>query len=226
MMQNNGNGKVSVKLLDQKAIKAALNEDWNSAIQANSALLELEPKNMKAKLRLGRAFLQSKKFKDAEKLFKEVLKTDPINVVAKKNLDLAKAHKTEKANGPLDFKKLIKEPGMAEEVMFTLAGKLTADSFSKGEVLDFRLARNSVAVVRGGKTIGKIENSVVQRLKTAKKKKANVTVEFLKGREKTAVVIFRSDLPVLKAEKQDVKPYLKKGSIEEPDLELPEDDEE
>lgn len=226
MMKNNANGKPSAKILDLKAIKAALTENWAAAIDANSSLLELEPKNLKAKIRLGRALLQSKEFKEAEKLFKEVLKTDPINTVAKRNLDLAKAHKTEKQNGIANFKKLIKEPGMAEEAAFQLTGKLTAANFTKGEELTYRLARGSVVVLKNAKPIGKIDGSLVQRLKNGKKKKAEITVEFLKGRDKNALVIFRSDIPVLKAEKQDVKPYLKKGSIEEPELELPDEEEE
>ena len=226
MMKNNANGKPSAKILDLKAIKAALQENWPAAIEANSSLLELEPKNLKAKMRLGRAYLQSRKFKDAEKLFKEVLKTDPINAVAKRNLELARARKTEKNGVTVDFKKLIKEPGMAEDVGFQLSGKLTADNFTKGEELSFRVTRSGVVIMRNSKAIGKIETGLAQRLKNAKKKKANVTVEFLKGRERNVVAIFRSDIPVLKAEKQDVKPYLKKGSIEEPELELPDEEEE
>jgi len=224
MMQNNGNGKVSAKNLDQKAIKAALNENWGVAIQTNLELLEIEPTNRKAKMRLGRAYLQTKNFKEAEKLFKEVLKEDPINAVAQKNLDLAKSKKSEKGNGPLNFKKLIKTPGTAEEITFALAGKNPANSLAKGEELTYKVTRNSVVILRGSKVVGKVDGSLAQRLKNAKKKKVEVTVEVLKVRDGNATVIFRADQPVLKSERQDVKPYMKKGSIEEPELELPEED--
>lgn len=217
----NGNGKkTNTVALDKKAVKAALNERWEDAIQINTEILELDPKNLKAKTRLGMAYLQTKEFSDAEKMFSEVLKADPINSVAKRNMELAKSKKTKK-QGSTSSKKLINQPGMSEVASFELDGKLTADSFEKGEELGYRVNKTSVSIIRNSKTIGNIPGKLAQRLAKGSKVGANISVEFKKGKGKTVQVIFRADKPILKSEKQDVKPYLKKGSINEPELEIP-----
>ena len=80
----------SLSALEKKAIKLALCENWAEAIATNKELLDLDPTNLQAKIRLGRAYLLSKDFRNASKMFKAVLEQDPINQIAKKNYELAK----------------------------------------------------------------------------------------------------------------------------------------
>lgn len=217
------NGKTNIQALEQKAIKAALNEDWKVAIEANTELLEKDPVNLKAKMRLGRALLQSKEFKQAESIFKEILKKDPINKIAKKNYELAKSKKLEKIKAT-STKKFLNEPGTYEEAMLEVEGKLTADSFEKGDEFELRVNKKSVTLTMNGKKVGQVVTDIVQRLNAAKKKKADISCEFKKGNDKVITVIFRSDIPVLKASKQEVKPYIKNNNLVEDDSEIETED--
>ena len=44
----------------------------------------------------------------------------------------------------------------------------------------------------------------------------------MSGRGKIIKLIIKSTIPIFRSERQDVKPYIKKGSIDEPELEMPE----
>jgi len=43
-------------------------------------------------------------------------------------------------------------------------------------------------------------------------------VSYIKGKDKTIVVLIKTSVPVFKSDKQDVRPYIKKGSLDEPDI--------
>lgn len=82
--------QINLPVLEKQAIKAALSENWKLAIELNKKILESTPNNLNSKIRLGRAYLANKDFTKATKMFKEVLKADPINPIALKNIELAK----------------------------------------------------------------------------------------------------------------------------------------
>lgn len=217
----NGNSQ-NVAVLEKKAIAAALKQNWKAAIKTNLQLLEVEKKNKKAKMRLGRAYLQTRDFGKSEKLFKQVLREDPVNSIAKKNLELAKAKKADKNHLESDPKNLIKEPGKTTtEIMELSSKKLTASSFEPREELGLKVNKASVNVLRGGKVIGKvIAPDLVRRLNSAKSKKASLKAEFHSGRYNVIRVLFKSDIAVFRSEKQELKPYMKKGTIDEPAVEI------
>jgi predicted Zn-dependent protease len=76
--------------LQDKAIKFALNKEWEEAAEVNKRILKASPTDNKARLRLAKALIHLEDFTHAEKLLKEVLKEDPINRIAKKNLAIIK----------------------------------------------------------------------------------------------------------------------------------------
>lgn len=209
------NGKTNIKLLEKKAIKAALKNNWKQAVTVNEQILSINKDDIKAKTRLGRAFLNLKKYKDAEKMFKQVLKADPINKIAKKNLEQAESKKVEKSG--VGDKKLVKEPGTSSEQMFEIkAPRLKAESFKKGEEFGYRTNVKSVSIVRNGKVIGNINNGkFANTLSKTGKKGIGITVEFKKGKGNVATVIFKAERQAFKVDKQDIKPYIKKGLIDE-----------
>ena len=47
-----------IELLEQQAIDAAINIQWKQAIELNSEIVKLDPKNESAYLRLGFVYLQ------------------------------------------------------------------------------------------------------------------------------------------------------------------------
>lgn len=219
--------QINIALLAKKAIDAALKGEWQAAIEFNKEILEKNPENIDAKLRLGRAYIQKKDFKNAEKLFHDVLKLDPINQIALKNLKIAKSKKSDFSNSPnVDAKTLIKEPGTTVEANLLISHKnMDCEDFITGEILKLKIRKQAVDVIKtkakGEVTVGEItDKDLVKRLKLAQAKKAHITVSCIKGNGKKIFVLIKSDIPVFKAERQDVKPYLKKGSIEEPELEI------
>lgn len=68
------------------AIKAALECNWKRAIEVNQAILKEQPKDIDALNRLGFAYLKLGEAKRAKKIFEKVLKIDPFNPIALKNL--------------------------------------------------------------------------------------------------------------------------------------------
>lgn len=205
--------------LEKRAIKFALDEDWENAIDLNSQLLEINPNDTKAKVRLGRAYLQTKKFKDAQKLFKEVLDKDPINPIAIKNYELAKknvSQNTQKTNG----KSLIKEPGTTKDVQIEITAKgVNANTFSYGENLAVGTTKTKAFIKHKNKKIGEItDTNVIKSIMQANKNGSALSAAFVKGNDKFIVVLIESSEPVFKGEQQDVKPYMKKGSLDEPEL--------
>ncbi|MBI2414449.1 tetratricopeptide repeat protein [candidate division WWE3 bacterium] len=208
--------KPNIKALEQKAINFALLGKWKDAIKINKEIIDFEPENVRALTRMGLANLQLKDFKEAEKLFKKALKLDPINSIVKKNLELAKTHKVEKLVGAETSKKLVKEPGTSTEEKISITGsRVFAESFVKGDGLLYKLNKTSANIYKDDKLIGIIESPLVLKLHQAKELKIKVTVEFSHGKEKEAVLLFRAEKAIFKASKQDVKPYMKKDSLDE-----------
>lgn len=211
----------NVSTLEKKAIKLALKENWEDATSINQEILEIDPENLKAKIRLGRAYLQLKDFNKAEKLFKEVLVKDPINLIAKKNFELAKKKKTKNTMN-VSGKALVKEPGTTCETVATLtANRIDADDFAYGAEFKLKILKTKISLLNSGKVVGVlVEEPIIKTIQKANKNDSGIQAMFIGGNGKDIKVLVRCKKPVFKGDKQDVKPYLKKGSIEEPEIEI------
>jgi len=221
---------LSLAILSKKAIDAALKAEWAEAIDLNSQILEKNPGNLDAKIRLGRALIQTRRFDKAKKIFKEVLKADPINSVALKNFDLAKKCKAEtKGQVQIDTKSLLKEPGTTSEAIFEVTAKgITSKDFVSGENLFLRIKKKSIEVqkLKDGRktTVGSIvDQDIVRKMNLSVERNGRICAGFLKGTEKHVIILIKSSIPVFRAEKQDIRPYLKKGSLDEPEIEVEEE---
>lgn len=215
--------RANIPLLEKKAIKLALKEKWEDVVKINNQILEEDPKNIKAKIILGRAYLQTRRFKEAQNLFKEVLKQDPINKVALKNFDLAKKRKAR--NSPFvknNGTSLIKEPGTTVEVKTKIiASGVSANIFSYGQEFRVKILNTKAKVIYNGKALCEIDDkSVVKSLNIAKRKGTEILCVFIKGELKNVSMLLISSTPVFKGDKQEIKPYMKKGSIDEPKIEI------
>lgn len=223
----------SASALTKKAIDASLKGSWKEAIEYNSSILEKSPKDLDAKIRLGRAYLQFKEFSKAKRIFKEVLETDPINPVALKNYKQASEHKLENnSNATIDPKSLLKEPGTTAEISVQIQAKgITSNNFSPAEALVLKILKNKADIYkRDAKLqemlVGTISTDIVRRLNSAKNKGGTVTANFISGNDNVINIILHASLPVFRGERQEVKPYIKPGSIDEPELEIANDYEE
>ncbi len=211
--------QINLSVVEKQAIKAALNENWKLSIELNKKILENTPNDLNAKIRLGRAYLSNKDFTKALKIFKEVLKADPINSIALKNIELAKKKKTKHtSNNQL----IIKEPGTSKEVDLEIDLKgITASSFDFGDKLELKALKTKVNIIHKDKVIGAIKDEkLVSRLNLAQDRGISFHASFLKGMNKNIKILICTSEPMFRGEKQDIKPYMKKGSLEEPELEI------
>lgn len=103
---------------DQLAIAAALNSDWKKATEINQQILKENPKNIDALNRLGFAFLNLGSTTKAKKNFDKVLKLDPFNPIALKNINKIKeiSQKPQINYGGISPKVFLEEPGVTKIV--------------------------------------------------------------------------------------------------------------
>lgn len=223
--------QVSLAVLNKKAIDAALKANWPTAVTLNAQILEFYPDNTDAKIRLGRALIQTKKFDKAKKIFKEVLKIDPINPVALKNLEIAKKGRLEsKEPARIDRKSLLIEPGTTKEVTVPIITKgITSREFYSGETVLIKVKKRSIDIYKIKKDssilAGTITNQeIVQKLNSVVENSGKVQGSFIKGKDKDITILIKTSKPVFKSEKQDIRPYIKKG-IDDQDMEIEEEEE-
>jgi len=74
-------------LLEKQAIKAAINQNWNVAVDINQEILAEDPENIACLNRLGLAFLKLGQICHARRTYQKVLKLDGQNNIAAKTLE-------------------------------------------------------------------------------------------------------------------------------------------
>lgn len=84
--------------LYQQAIDAALDSKWEEARRINKKIIKLDPENIDALNRLAKANLELGKSNLAKKYYSEVIKIDPYNPIALKNLKIMKSFKSNGQN--------------------------------------------------------------------------------------------------------------------------------
>lgn len=77
--------------LETQATQSALEANWEQAITVNKQIVKEDPKNLGALNRLGRAYSEIGNLDKAKASYREVLKHDPYNSIALKNLERLKA---------------------------------------------------------------------------------------------------------------------------------------
>lgn len=104
--------------LENQAIQSALNNNWEKAIDLNLEILQLSPKNTSSLNRLGIAYLKTSQASLAQKTLRQVLKINPNNPIATKNLSNLK-HQSKNKNSKTTQKtksqtiSFIEEPGIS-----------------------------------------------------------------------------------------------------------------
>lgn len=80
--------------MNQQAIEAALDYKWEEALKINKRIIRLDPQNVDALNRQAKAYMELGKSNLAKKYYSEVLKVDPYNPIALKNLKIMKSFKS------------------------------------------------------------------------------------------------------------------------------------
>ena len=77
----------NIELLEQQAVDAAIDANWDQAVELNKTILKLNPEDIDACLRIGFAYLQSNQLKDAQRYYKKALRIQPKNIIALEHLE-------------------------------------------------------------------------------------------------------------------------------------------
>lgn len=108
--------------LQNLAIDAALNSRWQDALKLNKKILKVEPQNVYALNRQARCYMELGKNNLSKKYYLQVLKFDPYNPIALKNLKIVKAfksvgnHHTPDGQGRVAPELFLQEPGKTKVV--------------------------------------------------------------------------------------------------------------
>jgi len=73
-------------LLQNQAVKEALEQNWEKAVELNKEILAIQPEDIPTLNRLGFALTRLGEVEEAKKTFETVLKYDRYNPIAKKNI--------------------------------------------------------------------------------------------------------------------------------------------
>lgn len=154
--------------LAQKAINAALNCQWDQAVETNSLILHLEPDNVDALNRIAKAYYELGDIKKAQKASNKVLKIDPFNGIAIKCIKKWQGIRTPQ-NGttshtsPLAF---LEEPGKTKMVKLIHVGDTKViTNLDCGDEVALTPHSHSVSVTTlDGKYIGKLPDDLAVRL--------------------------------------------------------------
>lgn len=108
-------------LLQNQAVKAALDQDWNKAVEINQEILSVSPDDIPTLNRLGFALTRIGEIEIAKETYTKVLNLDKLNPIAKKNLQrlagIKKSSKMAKTSAkPLVRTSFIEEPGKTKTI--------------------------------------------------------------------------------------------------------------
>lgn len=201
---------MDIAITEQKAIKAALNSNWQEAIKLNKALLKEGVQNVGVYNRLGKAYSETDNWENAVKSFEKALKIDPVNSVAQKGIVNSKMNRRAGVSSAISAKDaLIRDFSTTQLIEIS----------SKGLNIDKKyelLAKNDFFILNDVST-----NKQLKRISKSKLNlKSGVSPEKLEAKvinivDETATLKITSTVAVFKAEKQMIDPTLE---LEEKDV--------
>lgn len=156
----------TITTLTQKAIKAAKEQNWQEAIENNSAILELNPTDVDALNRNGLAYIQKKDIKKAKKTFQSVLEIDKANSLAKKHLQRIKDNQVQSIP-TFSRQMFIEEPGKTKTVELTRLGeKEVLTDASVGQNCELLPKKRFISVTVNGNYLGALPEDISFRIST------------------------------------------------------------
>lgn len=154
----------------EQAIQLALESRWKEAVAVNRSLISMFPSDVDAYNRLGKALMEMGDYEDARMAYEKALELEPLNSIARKNLERLEVRTKAAAaqgDGPrkIDPALFIAETGKTgiahlRAVAAQALGRLTA-----GDTLELKPQDNTVAVVApDGDYVGQLEPKLGLRL--------------------------------------------------------------
>lgn len=156
------------------AIKYALENNWDKAIEINLQIISENPNDIDTLNRLGYAYMQASKIDDAKRTYNQVLEKDPTNPIALKNLKKTDSYASNngKSSAPnrttgININELyIEEAGKTKTVeLKNIADKKTISTLQIGEDVQLVPKRLKIFIHNQDKQyIGMLPDSVGMRL--------------------------------------------------------------
>ncbi len=233
---------MEIHQLEVGAINSALKNDWEKAVEFNLKIVELDPENIDALLRLGFAYMQLGKYKEAKKYYRKVLKIQPNHPIAKEKVSqltvlIEKKTKIKKHSTlQLDPNLFADVPGKTRSIaLVNLGQKQILAKLNIGQKIELKIRKRRVeARTEEGEYIGALPDDLSKRLilfmnagskyvayvKEVSLKEVIIFIkEIAKGRKVSKFISFPEDL------RKNIE-YLEKlleGQVSEEDLENQED---
>lgn len=85
-MANTRQKPLTKKELNENALIASIECRWEDVLEINNQILERFPREAEALNRKGRAYIELRRLAEARDAYSEALKTDPANMIARRNL--------------------------------------------------------------------------------------------------------------------------------------------
>lgn len=161
--------------LARHAIVSALKRDWDSAVEANLALIAKNPADSASLVRLAHAYFELGNLTDAKKYALLAKNYDPSNPLAEKCIARCKAGKITQKNGTNGLNSLsvfFEEPGRTKTVSLKHVGDPhILLSLSPGDMLLLKLKKRQVTVESvNGTYVGKLpDDTALWVIKNAQK---------------------------------------------------------
>ena len=155
--------------LAQQAVSAALEGNWEKAIQINTKILDINPQDTDALNRLARAYSECGNLVKARKCVKMVLKIDPVNSIALRAWEkwrcLTKGDTLPLA--PTNAESFIEEPGKTKIAdLINLGDPKILAKLDAGDEVKFNPHGHRVSVISyEGKYIGRLPDDLGAKLK-------------------------------------------------------------
>jgi hypothetical protein len=161
--------------LKNQAIQTALQGNWQEAIAMNKSLIAEDPSDIDALNRLALAYTIIGNLKDAKSAYQKVVKIDPLNPIALRNLKKIKEKKIT-ANGTIlktasINNQFLEEPGKTKVVeLVNIAQPKIVEQLRTGQSLELSIKRLKIFAQDELQYIGVLPDDIARRL-----------IKFMKG---------------------------------------------
>lgn len=154
--------------LQTQAINTALTGDWAEAVKLNKSLVKDNPSDVDALNRLAFAFSVLGKAKEAKLNYQKVLKIDPLNSIALRNIKRIPASSPAgdgNGNGYRLSNIFLEEPGKTKIVeLLNIAPLEIINMLQTGQNLTLSIKRLKIFVLFGNKYVGMLPDDIGKRL--------------------------------------------------------------
>jgi len=185
------------EISEQNAINAAIAYQWLDAVKINKKILQSDKRNLSALLRLAYAYLQQEELNRAKKYYHQVLKIQPMNTVAKENLERInilqnkKGKKTKKNKILFNPELFLEIVGKTKNVrLVNLGQKNTLAQLVVGQEVEMKTKKRKVEIrTKDDEYIGSLPDDLSKRLRLFIKAKSRYSA-YIKDNNMNNLIVF------------------------------------